>query len=635
MSYGYAGNILRVNLSNGDISKVPTKYYANDFIGGRGIAAKIYWDEVSPEIDAFDPENRLIYVTGPVCSVPGFAGSRWQICGKSPQGNNFSYCNLGGAWGAQLKFAGYDALVVHGKADRLVYLCINNDKVEIKDASHLKGKHTINTRKSLKNELGKSFRVVAIGAAGENLVNFAIALADSDASGSAGLGAVMGSKNLKAIAVQGHNKIKVADPEKVKKLRKYVKELKGNFAFDMPMAPPEKLKKDICFGCINGCIRENYLGDNGENLGKFICQSAMFYGIRAQRYYKDPKDVPFRANKLCDEYGLDTRAVETMIMWLNRCNKAQILTEKDTGILFSKIGSLEFIENLLHQISFRQGFGDVLAQGTTKAAQIVGQGSEKHIKDYMISTGENNVYGPRLYLTTGLFYAIEPRMPIQQLHEISIQVILWAARELGMKDIYLTSDVLRKIGEKFWGSEIAADFSTYEGKALAAAMIQNRQYAKESLILCDFSWPIIHSPITKDHVGDPELESKVLNAITGTSYDQSGLNHIAERIFNLQRSILIMEGHQGREDDKIDDYNYSVPLKGDFGNPTNIVPGKNGEVLNRTGMVVDRKKFEKMKNEYYKIRGWDVKTGFQTKATMDKLNLSEQAVQLEKKGFLA
>ena len=136
-TYGYAGKILRVNLSSGDIEMVPSKDYAERFLGGRGVALKIYWDEVSPQTDALDPENRLIFITGPVGGVPGFAGSRWQVCGKSPSLNQFSYANIGGAWGAQLKFAGYDGVVLQGKADSLLYLVIDNEKVELKSAKHL------------------------------------------------------------------------------------------------------------------------------------------------------------------------------------------------------------------------------------------------------------------------------------------------------------------------------------------------------------------------------------------------------------------------------------------------------------------------------------------------------------------
>ena len=225
-TYGYAGKILRVNLSAGDITTIPTENYADRFLGGRGIALKIYWDEVHPQIDALDPENRLIFISGPICGLPGFAGSRWQICGKSPILNQFSYSNLGGAWGVQLKFAGYDGLVISGKADKPVYMVIDNGKVELKGAAYLEGRGAIDTRYVLKEELEESYCVVAIGPAGENMVNFATLTADQDASGSSGFGAVMGAKNLKAIAVRGQGKIEIADKESVRLLRKEVRQLK-------------------------------------------------------------------------------------------------------------------------------------------------------------------------------------------------------------------------------------------------------------------------------------------------------------------------------------------------------------------------------------------------------------------------
>ena len=626
-TYGYAGKILRVNLSTGAITTVPTENYASRFLGGRGIALKIYWDEVHPQIDALDPENRLIFMSGPICGLPGFAGSRWQICGKSPILNQFSYSNLGGAWGVQLKFAGYDGLVISGKADKLVYMVIDNGKVELKDAAYLEGRGAIDTRHLLKEELEKSFCVVAIGPAGENKAKFATLTADLDASGSSGFGAVMGAKNLKAIAVRGQGKVEIADKETVRLLRKEVRQLKSEPFVWPSMLPQAQLKKELCFGCINGCMRMKYHPEEGR-AGKYCCQSAGYYEIRAQRYYGEVNDVPYQATKLCDDYGIDTRAVETMMMWLSRCHKAQILSDEGTEIPLSKMGSLEFIQTLLHKIAFREGFGDVLAEGTIKAAKAVGKISEQLITDYMIKTGEDSPYGPRMHITTGLLYATEPRMPIQQLHEIGLPVLLWALRENGMSDTlmqnnYMTSDVIRAISKKFWGDEIAADFSTYQGKALCAAKIQDRQYAKESLILCDFSWPINHSRSTQDHVGDPTLESRICSAVTGAEIDEQGLNKVGEKVFNLQKAVLAREGRSGRGCDEPEEFNFAVPLKSEFGNPGCLVPGKNGEVFSRKGLVLDRSEFEKMKDEYYEIRGWDVATGLQTKAKLEELGLGD------------
>jgi aldehyde:ferredoxin oxidoreductase len=630
---GYAGNILRVDLSSDNISTTPTEAYADKFVGGRGIAVKIHWDEVPVHSHPFDPENRLVMMTGPTCGLPGLAGSRWQVSGKSPIFNQFSYCNLGGAWGAQLKFAGYDGLVVMGKTDKLVYLVIDDGKVELKDASHLKGKGAIYTREKLKEELGQDFRVVAVGAAGENGVSFSTLLSDSDSSGSNGLGSVMGTKNLKAVAVRGSGKVEAADKEGLRELRKKIKSLKTPPGSWPTMLEQERLKKDMCFGCITGCMRANYNPKEGSP-GKYICQSAVWYEIRAQRYYGEVNEVSFKANKMADDYGLDTRSIETMIMWLSRVHKAGIISEEETGLPLSKLGSLEFIETLLHKIAFREGFGDVLADGTIKAAERVGKNSANLIKDYMAKSGENNVYGPRLYLTTGLFYAMEPRMPIQQLHEISTLALTWAAREQGARENYMTSDLIRRIGKRFWGSEIAADFSTYEGKALAGAKIQDRQNAKECLILCDFSWPFYHTPATEDHLGDPTLESQICAAVTGRDIDEEGLYEVGARTFNVQRANMAREGHRGREFDTIRDFNFEVGLRGDYGNPECQVPGENGEAFSRKGMTVDRDEFEKMKGEFYGIRGWDVESGLQTRKSLEDLDLKDVADGLEEAGLL-
>ncbi len=225
--HGYAGKVLRIDLSSGKITNTPTADYADRFLGGRGIANMIYWDEVPASVSAFDPENRMIFVTGPLAGFSGLAGSRWQVCGKAPamSPEEYSYSNLGGRWGGQLKFAGYDALVIHGKADSPVYVFIQDDVVEIRDASALWGKTTVETRETLKSDLGSTFAVVACGPAGENLVSYAIVLADNDASGSSGFGAVMGSKNLKAVVVRGKGKVTPGNPEKLKEVREHIQQV--------------------------------------------------------------------------------------------------------------------------------------------------------------------------------------------------------------------------------------------------------------------------------------------------------------------------------------------------------------------------------------------------------------------------
>jgi len=636
--FGYAGKILRVDLSQGTTVDIPTMDYADRFVGGRGIGAKIYWDEVSPKINAFDPENRLIFANGPLAGFAGLAGSRFQICGKSPAitPETFSYANLGGSWGAWLKFAGYDAVVIQGRADKPAYLLIQDGNAEIRDASSLWGKGAIEVREILKGTLGKDIRVAAIGPSGDNMVVMANVISDDDASGSGGFGAVMGSKKLKAIAVGTNNrKVIAANPAKLQELVKYIRRLKNDsrFIFSGPHRMwsayvPEnlelnpKLKRDACYGCISGCIRATYEAENGEK-GKYLCVAAVFYADPTKKY-GEWNDEHFHASKMCNDYGLDVYAMVVIIGWLGRCYQAGILTDENTGIPISKMGSLEFLQILARKISLREGFGDTLAQGIVKAADIVGNKAKEQLGYINYRTGMMYPYEPRIYIITGLSFVTEPRPPMPQLHEVILPVHLWWDWCNKIEGAYVSSDTIRSIAKKFHGSEIALDFSTYEGKALAAKKIQDRVYIKECLILCDFSWPMIAVKHSKEHIGDPTFPSQVFSAVTGREIDEQGLNKIGERLFNLQRAILIREGHRGRESDSLPEFHYTVPLAKSPGlNPESTVPGKGGEILPRTGAVVDRDKFEKMKAEYYQLRGWDIESGLQTKAKLTELGLED------------
>jgi aldehyde:ferredoxin oxidoreductase len=350
------------------------------------------------------------------------------------------------------------------------------------------------------------------------------------------------------------------------------------------------------------------------------------------KYYGEPNEVPFYVNRLCDEYGVDALAIESMMKWLSRCRHTEILTDENTGIPLSKIGSLEYMEVLIRKLSLREGFGDVLAQGIQRAAATVGQGAEELVGDYVSKAGHLMSYCPRTFPVHGLLYALEPRQAVNQLHEMGLVLFQWVNWANGIEGAYLSSDVFRKIGARFWGSELAADFSTYDGKALAAARIQDREYAKESLILCDFAWPVTHQ-LGGDHVGDPSIDSRMLSAVTGREVDEEGLYLIGERVMNVQRAIQVREGHKGRESDTLPDALFTMPLKGNPMNPDVQAPGKDGEITSRLGIVVDRGEFERMKGDYYELRGWDTATGMQTIKKLKELELPEIAQELGSKGL--
>jgi len=649
-TYGYAGKILRADLSSRRASTVSTEEYADRFLGGRGIAAKVYWDEVSPEAGPFDADNRLIFITGPLCGVPAISGSRWEVCGKAPfSPPHFSYGNLGGRWGAALKFAGYDGIIIHGKSEQPMYLFIHDDSVEFRDASGLWGQGAIEVREALKRELGNSARVVAIGPAGENMVVMANLLADNNASGSGGLGSVMGSKKLKAIVVkEGQNGVRIAQPDRLREVTEHYRSLRRGFpidgweylsrwsrdpTMDPRLMPGPDMRKDPCYGCSGRCARKIYVSNDGTK-GKFLCHSAFFYQPWVDKYYGDWNDVAFEATQLCDNYGLDVVAIDLMISWLKLSHQAGILTDESTDIPISKLGSGEFIKTLTRKIAFREGFGDLLAQGIHRAAEVLGPAAMEQVgfAGHLAEPGYHP-YGPRLYNTNALLYAMEPRMPIQQVHEIGLVMAKWSAGTRGLTPI--NSDVIRAVAKKFWGGELAADFTTWEGKALAAKMIQDREFVEASLILCNFLWPITDCDPSPDKVGDPGLESRILAAVLGNDTGERDLYGIGERNFNLQRAILVREGHRGRRFDTLPDLFFNLPLQYDQANADCVVPGKGGEVVSRKGAIVNRDEFEKAKDEYYGFRGWDVATGLQTRETLEKVGLPDVVQDLHQRGLLA
>ena len=639
LPHGYAGRILTVDLSSRTTGELSTPDYAPGFVGGRGIATRLYWDRVPATAGALDPDNALVFATGPLAGIPSIGGSRWVACGKSPamSPEYFTCANLGGNWGLNLKSAGYDALFVQGKAERPVYLLIGDGRIEFKDASGLWGMGTIKTKETLKRECGDTASIVTVGPAGENMAVMAVLSADNDAIGSGGLGAVMGSKNLKAIVVRAApRRIEPADPDKLQELTSRflglgteMMSVVGNMEFRIT---GPQTRKAPCYGCLGNCLRRTYEAKDGDR-GKFMCQPATFYRPMAEGYYGPGLDVPFHAVRLCDDCGLDTMAVSMIVLWLFRCLKAGILSDESTGLPLSKLGSLEFIESLVRRISLREGFGDLLAQGLLKAADQIGQGAKEQIGGFLSKAGQPNVVDPRLYVTSELLHATEPRPAQAQLREISVVVTRWVAWLKHLENSYVSPDVVRQIAERFWGSGMAANFSTHDGKALAAKMIQDREYAKDCLVLCSFLWPVLDVANSDDHAGDPTLESRFLSAVTGQETSEQELYRTGERVFNLQRAILVREGHRGKDEDQLPETWFTKPLRGDPTNPECLVPGKNGEALSRKGAVVDRAQFERTRDEYYRLRGWDPVTGLQSKSRLEELGLHEVVLELAQRGL--
>lgn len=338
--YGWVGRLLRINLSTGEIRKEDTMKYAKKYIGGRGLAARIAWEEIPPNISPFDPKNRLMFMAGPLAgTLAPTSGGRIEVCGVAPQVYpypKYSRSSMGGYWGAELKYAGYDGVIIEGKSTKKVYLWINDDKVEIRDARNLWGLDTYATDKTLKTEHGKDVKSVCIGPAGENLVRIAIIQHGSEnAAGQGGFGAVMGSKALKAIAVRGTGGVKIADAKRLLDLCEYVRALAKT---NRDLAPDELQKRKACtMSCsVKNCGDSLQLYKNIHGMhdqlytGVVQCTSPVFLRIIK------PWEHGFEVAQLANMYGINhwefTLGFTGTGKWLNNCVEKGIITEKDLGM---------------------------------------------------------------------------------------------------------------------------------------------------------------------------------------------------------------------------------------------------------------------------------------------------------------
>jgi aldehyde:ferredoxin oxidoreductase len=327
--------------------------------------------------------------------------------------------------------------------------------------------------------------------------------------------------------------------------------------------------------------------------------------------------------------------LQSTLLWLDACYRNGLLNDAITGLDMAGLGTREFIERLVVMTARREGFGDVLADGVVRAGKRLGPEAETLFSEYTKAVGLDGTYSPREYPVTALLYGLEPRQPIAQLHDISHLIARWLLNRIRPDLSPTTSEVFRKTITKFWKHPQAWDMTTLAGKAEASLHVQNRTYAKDSLGLCDFGWPIMDSFNTQDHTGDPTLENQLFSAVTGQETDEAALNRYGERIFNLQRAILLREGWQAVTEDTPADFNFTEPLVFDSLNPQLIVPGPTEEPVSVKGTVLDRDEFEAMRREFYELRGWDAQTGLPGLEVLNRLGLSDVADELQKKNLVA
>jgi len=631
--HGWRGKILHIDLSGSHITEIPTQRYAKKYLGGRGLASRLYWEQVTPAVKAFDAENRLIFMTGPMLATGVQGAARMCVAAKSPMAYPEGYCygSLGGFFPAELKKAGWDGIVIDGRAAGPTLLLINNDKVELRDASHLWGKGACAVEDIIRQDFGDKARFVTTGVAGENLVRSATLYGSQQAAVTAGLGAVMASKKLKTIVVRGTgDNPTVADPARLKELNRYTIKIKNTVS--LAITPRiggtghghllKELGRRHCYQCGLACSKLKYrFGDDPALEGLRGCQGMEYYLPWMYGREDEPVRTLFDAPTLANDYSIDTFELQNMVEWLYRCYQAGALTERETGLPLGEIGSRRFLEKLLHAIACREGFGDILAEGMVRARGLVSEKARARFPYNVAPIGQHDDMSPRAFIAHALIYPLETRMHPIALHEMGYVRMAWAMHQADPAPSPVSPESLLKIARLFWGSEAAADQTTYEGKALAARNIQNRTYLRDSLGLCDYVWPITYSLSTPDGVGDPYLEGNLFTAVTGIPAGE--LDFFAERIFNMQRLIRVREGHRVPQDDYPPEFNFTEPLAGSVHSARMTMPGPGAEPVDMTGNTLDRVKFKAMFREYYRLRGWDMKTGLPTKKTLAALGMND------------
>lgn len=629
---GWMGTILRVNLSEERVTKeVLGEEFALKYVGGRGFNARVLFDEVRPGTDPLGPDNKLLLGVGP-CNgtlVPG--NSRLTISAKSPLLDSIGDSNCAASLGARLKYAGYDMVIIEGKSKSPVYLWIDDEKVELRDARQLWGKTTNATRMALEREIGDpDISVISIGPAGENLVRFACVIADlGRAAGRTGMGAVMGSKKLKAVAVRGTKGVKVAHSERleeaVRELLRGWNEIEGareSFAalgtlalwrlwHDSYGTVPTKnyqqgtfenfdslspehwqecfLKSKSCFLCPIPCDHI-FVMDKGRFAGAWGSGNQLdklyMYGTNAG--VSDP-EIGMKAGILSDEYGVDVMEMGGIIGWAMECFEKGILTGEDTGGLRVEWGSGDAVLKLIEMTTYRQGLGDIFAEGVKRASEQIGRGSEKyalHVKGLYPDT-----YDPRGHKASALAYAVSSR-GAEHCHTLIRVELVSPGSGLGF-------DPIR--GEVVGEPDKAVDpLSEYE-KGRIVKWYEDIRAFENSMEICSFATRYYPKESTL-----PQINSRLFNAVTGLNISDKDSMHIGERIVNLERAFAVREGLT-RKDDTLPDRFLKEPMPDG---------SAKGQVVNLKPML----------DEYYCLRGWDKDSGLPTRQKLVELGLDDIAV---------
>jgi aldehyde:ferredoxin oxidoreductase len=622
---GWVGSILKVDLSNSKITTEPTEPYVDKYLGGRGIGVRLVYDNYKPGTDALAPGNPLIFSMGPLSGTGMPSSGRTDVTALSPLSNMRAKSNFGGYWGPEAKFAGFDHIVITGKAEKPSYLWIKDGQVEIRSAEHLWGKDTFETQTLIQQELGDpEIKVVCIGPAGERLVRFASIITEVAASATrTGTGAVMGSKNLKAIAVRGSGQVGVAKPQELlqysveinQEIRKHpaCQELSnwGVVRFISMMYSlsffPVGYYEDVHWeeiinnyggpafveqfnvkniGCYNCPVRcKNFL--SVPELGKGFVTCEPWSGFTGSVWNLDMK-VFWEAVLLSRKLGLDATEVCASIGLLMELYHEGIITEKETDGVPMERGGREAILTTIQKIGYREGYGDLLAEGQKAFASHIGPEAVEKLD--LVKGLAPHPYEFRAYRGSGLMQAVGHRGDPLPLRGSLIEFEWHNAPEW-----------FQEVAKAQLGSEEAAIPLSYEGKAMSAILSEHNDRVVDSLGIC--TWP--YSLFIFQTI---ETATNFFNLVTGKDWSMEEMLLAAERIRNLERMFDARQG-MSRTMDILPRKFFEKPLsRGKY-----------------KGAVLDREKFEQMKDEYYERRGWDKETGIPTRQKLVELGLEDVA----------
>jgi aldehyde:ferredoxin oxidoreductase len=591
---GYNGNILRVNLSdNKVVSEELDEKICRQYLGGAGFVAYYLWKELKPGTDALGPENKLIFALGPLSGQAIAGASRNCVGAKSPLTGGIGKSEVGGFWMADLKRAGYDAIIVEGKAAQPVYLWVHDGETEIRNAAHLWGKETNETEAAIRAELGDDHvQVAMIGPAGENLVRYACIMEGChDAAGRGGLGAVMGSKNLKAIAVRGHNLPPVANPDKIKEIRQALihpypqsefgtggpSMLKQVAEGDLPtrnfrdgdfqevklihggvMKDTVRIGMESCFACPVRCkkvikFEEPYKHDPAYGGPEYESIASLGSDIGVS----DVRAI-IKGNERCNAYSLDTISTGSTIAFAIECYEKGLITKEDTGGLELKWGDAAMMLELIELIAHGKGFGKVLAEGTRRMARQIGKGCEEfalHTKGL-----EPGMHEPRIGSLLFMGYMLSPT---------------------GADHCVTSPDGLLANPMKFKPYHVLGwddPPNTIEISPRKTGIFKDAQLYMilyDSLLMCHFPGP------------DFDQMVELIKGLTGWDTGVAELMRIAERIVTTMRLFNLREGLSS-DDDKMPERFYR--------------PTQTGAL---SEIKVDREGYAKARRYYYILMGWD------------------------------